>query len=687
MLYFSITFRYNESILRKAVCGMKQTLQSIGKTSVFRLFAAFFIALLWCELVLRLATAERFFGVGLLYQALFCLPAALLLAVLCSLLAPRVNRIIAIVCGVAIYLLFASQLVYHAVFRTFYTVYSVGNGGQVLAFWRVIVTTIWQRLFFLLLLAVPFVAGAALCARKKTALARLDCVTGFWSVSAVFLLHGFAVLWLLAAGTGAGTPFALYFKTRVLNASVAQLGLVTTLRHDVGDLLFGFEEDTTLSLGSVTIAKTGTPEQENTQQAAETTAQPIARKPQILDVDFSALAETEPNSAVAELHAYAANAEPTYTNAKTGLFAGKNLIMIVAESFSPYCIDETLTPTLYKLQHDGFYFPNFYTGVWGVSTLDGEYVADVGLLPKQNVWSLYEAADNALPFTMGNQFLAAGAKTFAYHNGVYDYYERHISHPNLGYERYQGVNGGLTMKTQWPRSDLEMVDITTQDYINEDLFHVYYLTISGHLPYDDTDTMADKNWSAVKDLPYSTPVKRFLAANIELDKAMALLLERLEQAGRLEDTVIVLSPDHYPYGLTNAEMNELAGHTLETEFELYKSCLIVYNSGTPAETVTKRASSLDILPTLNNLFGFDYDSRLLAGRDIFSDSEGLVPFVTKSFLTDTARYNAVLNEAQALTTRGVTQEYLNETSAHVQELFRISRQILNTDYYRYLETE
>ncbi|MBO5413225.1 MAG: LTA synthase family protein, partial [Clostridia bacterium] len=54
----------------------------------------------------------------------------------------------------------------------------------------------------------------------------------------------------------------------------------------------------------------------------------------------------------------------------------------------------------------------------------------------------------------------------------------------------------------------------------------------------------------------------------------------------------------------------------------------------------KYCSSLDVLPTVLNLFGFDYDSRLLMGRDIFSDSEPFVIFSNRSFILKNGRYNA-----------------------------------------------
>ena len=35
----------------------------------------------------------------------------------------------------------------------------------------------------------------------------------------------------------------------------------------------------------------------------------------------------------------------------------------------------------------------------------------------------------------------------------------------------------------WPNSDLEMIDVTVDDYINNDKFLAYYMTVSGHLNY------------------------------------------------------------------------------------------------------------------------------------------------------------------------------------------------------------
>ena len=73
-------------------------------------------------------------------------------------------------------------------------------------------------------------------------------------------------------------------------------------------------------------------------------------------------------------------------------------------------------------------------------------------------------------------------------------------------------------------------------------------------------------------------VKAYIAANIELDRALENLLKYLEEAGKLDDTVIVISPDHYPYGLRVNEINEVSKINRDDKFDLYKTSLIIYNS-------------------------------------------------------------------------------------------------------------
>ena len=94
-----------------------------------------------------------------------------------------------------------------------------------------------------------------------------------------------------------------------------------------------------------------------TQSADPDATEPIVYGPNVIEaLDFAALAESERNGRVAKIHNYVNSLTPSSKNEYTGLFAGKNLILITAEGFSKEVIDPELTPTLYRLANEGIQF-------------------------------------------------------------------------------------------------------------------------------------------------------------------------------------------------------------------------------------------------------------------------------------------------------------------------------------------
>jgi phosphoglycerol transferase MdoB-like AlkP superfamily enzyme len=247
-----------------------------------------------------------------------------------------------------------------------------------------------------------------------------------------------------------------------------------------------------------------------------------------------------------------------------------------------------------------------------------------------------------------------------------------------------GVGNGITDTGMWPQSDIDMMKDTVPMFVNKEPFHIYYMTVSGHPNYTWTgNTMASKNRALVKDLPYSDYVKGYLATQIELDRALKYLMDELQKAGKLDKTLIVLSADHYPYYLKPAMFAELNNGTeIDTTFELYRSALIIYNSKMKSETITKPVSSMDILPTVANLMGLDFDSRLLMGSDVFSNREPLVMFKDKSFITTAGRYNAATKVFTYNTGVVPNEPYVESMKKAVAAKFYYSAKFLDYNYYK-----
>ena len=654
--------------------------QKIGVSS-FALLIFYYSAIVFSELIIRIYSSKHFFGIGLLYIFLFSLPVALILFGLSHLFSNKVNRVVSVISTVSLLVFYDSQLIYYQIFKTFYTMFSLTRAGQATDFVFETMQTIFRTILPFLILFIPLAVIIVLVIKCKYIFEQYSDVP-LYSAAACVAVQLLAICCTFFTGRGIFSPYDLYFQTSSLNQSADRLGLITTFRIDAQRLIFGepdiielpFDESSEDTSSDDDISSVPSIED-------DPVVKPIVYTPNILDIDFETLIEECSDSSLKKVHEYFSTAEYTMKNEMTGVYEGYNLIFVTAESFSPYIIDPTLTPTLYKMVNEGITFTNFYNPIWGVSTLDGEYVNLQGLLPKSGVWSMWRSAENYLPFTLGNQLQRLGYKTLAYHNHNYDFYNRDESHPNLGYS-YIARGNGLDVKGSWPESDLEMVDKTTDTFINDQPFHVYYLTVSGHMNYTFIgNSMASKNKALVKDLPLTEECKAYLACNIEFDRSMELLLERLEAAGVADKTLIVIAPDHYPYGLTKEGLDALAGHTVEENFELYKSQLIIYSKGITPMTVDKACSSLDILPTISNMMGLEYDSRLLMGKDIFSDSSPLVIFANRSWITDKAMYNPETEQLIQLTDEPVDDEYVKSINKAVKSKFTYSAKVLENDYY------
>lgn len=633
--------------------------------------AGFALSALWSEVVFRFTLDTPAFS-GLLFATLFLAALGLAAAGITALLPPRAARIFTVVLAAGLWFFYVSQAVYYRVFQTCYPLFSLLGGAQVLGFWRQIMSAFASRWWQVTLLSIPLVL--LLVYIQSRVFPPRAPRRGITLLFSMFLAYVLALSAVPVFGTDAGTPYDVYFNGGSIKQAAQQLGLMNAFRLDVTRTLFGFPRSTALSAAIPSPAPTPEPPSDPER----------VYEPNVLPIDFDALLETEANAGVRELHQFFAARQPTLQNEMTGIYEGYNLIYLTAEGFSPYAVNKELTPTLYKLVHEGYEFTNFYNPIWGVSTIDGEYVNCLGLVPKAGVWSLYQSRGNALPFALGNQFRALGYQTNAYHNHTFDYYRREVSHPNLGYT-YKGLGSGVQVTPVWPESDLEMMQVTLPEYLGDAPFHTYYMTVSGHMEYNFYgNTQSAKHRDAVQGLPYSDACKAYVACHIELDRALAYLLEQLEQAGVADKTVIAMAADHYPYGLTDAQLSEFVGHPIDPTFERYRSTLVLYTPGMEPQAVEKPCWSADILPTLSNLFGLPYDSRLMTGRDIFSDAAPFILFEDRSFITDRVRFNAVTGEAVWTDGQTPDEAYLTAMKQAVSAEFTADARIIETDYYRHV---
>ena len=661
------------------------------------------------ELVVHIDTAlnpETFWNSGLITGPLFALvPDLIVFAITCFIPKRGFNVTLTIAYSVIYYLLCASQIVYFNNFGTFYSAYSAVHGGAAFQFWDIILTRIAQNLHWILLSMLPMLFFCIFAWRLFTFRGTKKLWVGVIPAFAGVILQVVLILTLpLYEGTTQMSTYDLYHNTADSYYCINKLGVLTGFRVDVQRYMAGDEEpDGTINI-QVTLPPFTMPTFPTTQPTlpndgtdptdpgfTEPTEPPIDTSPNILDIDFTSLIENATSKVIQQMHQYFQNRTPSKKNEYTGIFEGCNLIMITAEALSTAVITEERTPTLYKMMTEGIYLENNYVPNWGTSTTDGEYAHLTGTIPKSGVWSFSRSSKNAMPLTMSQQLIKQGYNAYAYHGHTYTYYDRNKYLTNLGFY-YKGYGGdsfgkgnGLDIKKSWPESDIQVVDVTTDLFVSSEPFVTYYMSISGHGDYTWLGNyIASKNKQLVLDEPYSEGVQAYIATQLEFEYSMELLLQRLEEAGVLDNTVIVIVADHYPYGLSNEQYSELVGHELETNFEIYKNGCIIYKPGIEPTVVTSPTSHLDILPTLSNMFGLEFDSRLYMGRDVFSDATPLVMFRNRSWMTDLVAYNADKKEYTYFTDLEIPKEYLDYINAEVANRFTISELILDQNYWKIL---
>ena len=602
---------------------------------------------------------------------LFSIPIAIVLNLITSVFKPKVNKIITYIITIALIIIFGAQIVYYSMYEAIISFFSMMHGGQVTEFMEVIIDVVLRNWYGILLFIIPLIILIILSKKKVITFEKNSIKQIAIKITSVLIIQLIALLCVNFINTDdMYSNKNLYYNIHVPKVTANRMGLLTTMRLDLQRFIFGFEEK--LSVQTNAIPKEEEKDSYN-----------------ITYIDFDKLIKNEEDNTIKEMHEYFSTQEASKKNKYTGMFKDKNLIVLVGESFSSLAIREDLTPNLYKLYKEGFQFDNFYTPIFPVSTADGEYITDTSLIPKEGVWSFLRVAGNYMPYSYANVFEKQGYSSNAYHNHTATYYERDKYIETMGYNSYLAVGTGLEDRmdtSNWPNSDYEMVKTTVDDYINNEKFMAYYMTVSGHMNYTKIgNMMVYRNWDQVKDLPYSNKAKGYLAANIELDKAVGELLSRLEQAGKLEDTVIVISGDHYPYGLTLGEINELSTFERDDKFEKFRMPFLIWSGSMKGPIkVEKIGSSLDVLPTVLNLFGAEFDSRLLMGRDILSDSDPIVIFSDRSFITDKGRYNSLTE--QFTPNEGVTVEegYVDKINTIIYKKYQMSRLILENDYYKHV---
>ncbi len=397
----------------------------------------------------------------------------------------------------------------------------------------------------------------------------------------------------------------------------------------------------------------------------------------------------ESNETLKVIDEYLMNRTITPKNEYTGIFKDKNLVYIMVEAFDYMGIDEQLTPTLYKLTQDGFFFDHFFSPQYSCATGESEFIGLTSLVPRTGICSPNTYTNNTYNRSIFNLFNDAGYFSSSYHNYSDKFYQRTELHQKLG-STYFYNNDDLEIKTLkgWP-SDVNLMEEAFKVYGDKQRFFSYIITSSTHFPYDIDSTLGNRYLDEINalypDLPLN--VQRYKSKAMELDRSIETLINLLDAQGILEDTVIIMYGDHFPLKTDKQVFLDYGDPYNERAkgFNINMLPMIIYNSEVKGERLSTVSSTFDLVPTIANLFDLDYDPRFYFGVDMFdTNQERVVPYASLSWNNQYGAYSVSSARFSPFDINNtLTNEEIIRISKIVKQNSDISYRILQNDYFSY----
>ena len=484
----------------------------------------------------------------------------------------------------------------------------------------------------------------------------------------VFAYYKTLTLKFMQNGLQIKSNVKLFINPDVPTVAVNQFGTIAFGVLDFKTFLFPVEEEE----GSFEVNK------ENNE--------PVSRE---VSPALEEIAQNETNKKYSNLNNYFLSQKVTDFNEYTGMFEGKNVVVVLMESVNHAIINEEYYPNFYKLYSEGWHWDNNYSPRNSCATGNNEFSAMTGLYSIYNTCTSNVYRKNTYFESIFGLFNDKGYNTTSMHNFVEWYYYRKTIHPNMG-STYYGADK-LGIKTagyygEWP-SDIEFFEKALNIVLNDDSnepWMTWLTTVTSHQPYSNSSTYGDLYKDDFKKLGYSTSVSRYLSKLKVLDDAFGLMLQKLEEAGELENTVIVALADHYPYGLNKSQISEMIKYDL-SDYDIEKTPLVIYSPGMTPKSFDAYSSYVNLVPTIANLMNLNYDPRLYMGSDLLGeDYESIVVFADGSWKNEKAYYNASTSKIKYYGEDVYTSEEILDINNKVSLQISMSSSAIKNNYFKYL---
>ena len=371
------------------------------------------------------------------------------------------------------------------------------------------------------------------------------------------------------------------------------------------------------------------------------------------------------------------------TNQYTDIFKDKNVLFIHAESVQSLYLNseingQEITPNLNKLASEGLYFSNYYSQESVGTSSDTEFVVTNSILPVGTGTVFINYDDNNYQ-SMVKAFKQKGYYTFSMHGNICNYWNRNKMYQSIGYDHFycydaydltDQIGLGLSDKSFFSQSADMINDISN----NYDHFYGTLIMLTNHTPfYNDGKVSFDVDYME------GTKMGDYIKLFHYSDEAIGEFIAKLDSLGVLDDTVIVIYGDHdAKFSIKDYE------YYLKKDIDFYeyekitRVPLIIWTKDNLVKgNIDKVMGSYDLMPTLGNMFDFDYPYAL--GNDIFSVDDNIVVFPNGNWLTDKIYYNNQLSEYKKYSE--VSEEYITSKEAYARDIIEISNSLIRYNLF------
>ncbi|KHD35908.1 phosphoglycerol transferase [Clostridium acetobutylicum] len=327
---------------------------------------------------------------------------------------------------------------------------------------------------------------------------------------------------------------------------------------------------------------------------------------------------------------YKENQENLPDNKYKGMFKGKNLLVIQTESLENFVINQKIdgqevTPNLNKMIKNSIYFSNYHENVnLGVSS-DADLMTNTSIYPVRRGSTFFRFPDNkynSLPSIM-KQY---GYYTMAIHPDKAMYWNWMPALSAMGgfdrtidsshFNEYEKINLGI--------SDGAYLKQLEPMIVNEQKpFYDFVVTLTNHTPFVLPTKYRELKLDKAFD---STEMGGYMQCIHYTDKQIGIFLDKLRNAGVLQNTVVVIYGDHTGiHKYFQSEIPKMPGIKNWMIDDQMKIPLIVYDGSGKMQQEEKNVTGgeIDLMPTILYTIGVDkkYYEQTVMGRNLLNTNK------------------------------------------------------------------